>query len=410
MKTNLRIIELHPELGNAYDDFLSGCKEYQKLLKRKSGADYYSKLSELRSKLIHDISKSESDSALKLRLAHSIVLDMFGLGWTIKTRNKKVFAVSPLNEFSSPKEFKEIVRRSHLVERDAQLQEKSVTEFIKKMEKRRLTATGWHSIFSLMRDGQELAQKLAVLRTVTDDEGKAKVTKTVIDPYLQFVHEGAICPYTGLPLMDIWRYFRHTWINAYKPLPGRSMLILVRDAAVPNHPIIGIAALGSSIVRQMIRDEWIGWDEELLLNSLIETPSARHAKWLLKYLDKLIDEIYVDDLFSERILHSIDLDYPTELVIQKLNTESEKAIKVHRAFPKNAIHKQACNNETGDDIWERQSKTKLFRSKRCQALANLLKIKHTFQLQGFIDGSIKGLKNALKTEQGKQSIRVLLEK
>lgn len=77
---------------------------------------------------------------------------------------------------------------------------------------------------------------------------------------LEFVTPDAVCKHTGLRLNDIWRYFRHTWVNSYRSVPGRSMMVLVRDAAGPNHLIIGLAALGSSVVQSSVRDAWIGWD------------------------------------------------------------------------------------------------------------------------------------------------------
>src|SRR4051812_28501983 len=46
--------------------------------------------------------------------------------------------------------------------------------------------------------------------------------------------------FTGLRLMDVWRYFRHTWTNQYTSVPGRTMVFLVRDRASENHPVIGI--------------------------------------------------------------------------------------------------------------------------------------------------------------------------
>ena len=64
-------------------------------------------------------------------------------------------------------------------------------------------------------------------------------------PYLQFVTATARCEYTGLRLLDVWRYVRHTWANPYESIPGRSLQILVRDAAAENHPVMGIAALSS---------------------------------------------------------------------------------------------------------------------------------------------------------------------
>ncbi len=407
MNTDNRYIELNPDLGDDYANYLNYCKEIKRLLSKCIGPDYYLKLSELRFALDPRNPASDASNSFKLRLANSIVLDMLGLGWTIEIKNKKVFVVSPTNGKNSATEAKEMVRKSHLVERDAQLQQDSVREFIRRMETRRLTSTGWHSIFSLMRDGGDLAQKLENLTKAKCEDEKLEVVESVIQPYLQFIDDDPICPYTGLDLRDVWRYYRHTWINAYQPVPGRSMLILVRDAAAPNHPIIGIAALGSSIARQKIRDEWIEWDEEFLLKKIIANPSKRYAKWLLKSLERLISDVYMDDLIAERICNTIDIDYPTEVVIEKLTKAAEKAITDHRLFPQSAVLNKAKNNIIDGETWGTQSKTKLFRSKRCNALASLLKIRHVFQTHGFVDGGETGLVKVLQGEQGRQAIKTL---
>src|SRR5206468_7033445 len=96
---------------------------------------------------------------------------------------------------------------------------------------------------------------------------------------IQTVEADAECEHTGLKLIDVWRYFRHTWVNAYKSLPGRSMAILIRDAAAPNHPVIGIAALGSSMAQQQLRDKWIGWEPEVFLSGVAESHKLR--QWTL---------------------------------------------------------------------------------------------------------------------------------
>ena len=126
-----------------------------------------------------------------------------------------------------------------------------------------------------MRDGRELAEKLATVCQEPSQAKQSELLRTVISPYIQAVEPDAVCPVTGLKLMDIWRYFRHTWVSTYKSLPGRSMMILVRDAASPCHPVIGIAALGSSMAQQTLRDEWIGWDSDAFLKSLTEKPTGK---------------------------------------------------------------------------------------------------------------------------------------
>lgn len=143
------------------------------------------------------------------------------------------------------------------------------------MERRRLGPNGWVSIFSLMRDGRELARELEVSANESDSDERLRQLRSEIAPYLQMVESGTICEHTGFKLTDIWRYFRHTWVSTYKSMPGRSMMILVRDAAAPNHPVIGIAALGSSMAQQTLRDEWIGWDSKKFVEELSGRPTAR---------------------------------------------------------------------------------------------------------------------------------------
>src|SRR5207253_6605322 len=129
-------------------------------------------------------------------------------------------------------------------------------------------------------------------------EERETTLEKVISPYLQFVTGETVCSHTGLKLRDIWRYFRLTWVNNYKSLPGRSMMILIRDAAAPNHPVIGIAALGSSVVQQKVRDEWIGWQSDIFVKLIEANPTRKIAKWLSESLKHLISEIYIKDLLA----------------------------------------------------------------------------------------------------------------
>ena len=60
---------------------------------------------------------------------------------------------------------------------------------------------------------------------------------------------------------NIFRYFRYYWSSPYSDYVGRRIKMIVRDAAIPEKPIIGIAALGSPIIHIPERDEYIGWDK-----------------------------------------------------------------------------------------------------------------------------------------------------
>lgn len=74
--------------------------------------------------------------------------------------------------------------------------------------------------------------------------------------------------------LDIFRIFRYFWSSPYSEYVGRRLKLLIRDQALPNQPIIGIAALGSSIVHIPDRDKWIGWDKSTRTNNLIYTMDA----------------------------------------------------------------------------------------------------------------------------------------
>jgi hypothetical protein len=87
---------------------------------------------------------------------------------------------------------------------------------------------------------------------------KSALAQRELPPTFRVSVPPPVCRETGLRLSDIWRYFRHTWVNIYRSVPGRNLMVLVRDRAVSNHPIVGIAALASSVIQQSIRDKWIG--------------------------------------------------------------------------------------------------------------------------------------------------------
>jgi hypothetical protein len=73
---------------------------------------------------------------------------------------------------------------------------------------------------------------------------------------------------------DLFRIFRYYWSSPYSEYVGRRIKLLIRDKALPNRPIIGIAALGSPIIHIPERDEFIGWDVKTRTKNLIYTLDA----------------------------------------------------------------------------------------------------------------------------------------
>jgi hypothetical protein len=349
-------------------------------------------LHELRRTLHAKHTAAKSSRQLERDIVRHVLLDLIGQGWRVRLRNGRA-QLAHAADSVAPAE-KEHVRRLHLNERDAQLRNPAIREFVTRMERRRLMKTGgWHSIFSLMRDGRELRDKLASSLASTTDEERHGVLAQCIKPYLQFIEGEETCVHTGLVLRDVWRYFRLTWVNVHKSLPGRTMMILVRDAAAPNHPVIGIASLGSAVVQQELRDRWIGWNPDLIVERLAAHPRVSDAKRLLGELSTLIKETYTKDLIKERKIRSGEIRKPTNRVITRLRIEAERAMKQHHRFPRAAEHKSL----TTAGKWEALARMMLYRAKRCDHLAGLLSVRKIFTEQGFTARSEKKLRKALES-------------
>jgi len=303
-------------------------------------------------------------------LAH-VLSDIARQGWGLRVRGKDLSVQPPSEIETDPIAEKLRVRRQEQIKRDEQLRQSAVREFVRSMERRRLFNGRFVSIFSLMRDGRELA---ASLRSAMI-EGSEEALARVVSPYIQFVSPGERCAWTGFELQEIWRYFRHTWSNQYTSVPGRSMYILVRDAAAENHPVIGIAALSSPIVQIRERDEWIGWHPNKFIAEIEEQPTDKIARWLVDVVDNGLSEVHLSDLFEDDILKPKDLKKPSPEVVKALSEEAAKQRALHQRYVKAQELKSAPRKQKSDDErshWEKRASSHLFRSKRALALADLL--------------------------------------
>jgi hypothetical protein len=407
--TNARTwLHLDPRLGGKEQQFVDFCRRVEKEAKRTGGTLSGQTLRRLRRELALIRNYPYSLEEIKLQLANSVALDLVAQTWKLKVADGEVLIHAPLQHDSSPALEKERVRKAHLVERDAKLAKRAVTEFIRGMERQRLTPKGWHSIFSLMRDGRDLWERLEAIVRNRDEGERLSLLQNTISPYIQFVEGDAVCEQTGLKLRDIWRYFRLTWVNEYKSVPGRSIMILIRDAAAPNHPVIGIAALGSSVVQQRIRDELIGWDAAGFTKRFSEQPSAKMAKQLMGFLQHLIDGIYLKDLVREKLLKKSELKKPGTELIESLRTEGKSARSAHQRNPHVAVHKSNRVERENKKLWERRAETMLFRSKRCLQLAKLLTIRKAFQDHEFTSFKKREVRKALESAQVRIAIGQLI--
>jgi hypothetical protein len=186
-------------------------------------------------------------------------------------------------------------------------------------------------------------------------------------------------------------------------------MILIRDAAARNHPVIGIAALGSSMAQLTERDEWIGWQAQPFVKKLTERPTAKAAQWLLMSLDNLFEGIYINDLARRpKVCTPADIQAPTNQVIEKLLAEADRAIKKHHRNPQKDLHKRQKVDLNNDGYWKTEALTHLYRSKRCRQLAQLMTIRKLFQEHGLVSGRKRKLKEALKSSKVQAAIAQLV--
>ena len=172
------------------------------------------------------IETQDSEERVKLLL----IRDLFRLNWNIeKTRNKLV--ISPPSYYN-----KKIIKKSMNVSR-RQILEKN-NEWIKKH-------------IDLAK--KNLAQGRDVL--------KSKILPRIEVCKTEKQH-------------SIFRIFRYYWSSPYSEYIGRRIRLLIRDDGIDSSPIIGIAALGSSIIHIPARDKWIGWDKETRTSNIIYTMDA----------------------------------------------------------------------------------------------------------------------------------------
>ncbi|HEV2716460.1 MAG TPA: Druantia anti-phage system protein DruA, partial [Terriglobales bacterium] len=314
--------------------------------------------------------------------------------------------IAPPVEASTPESRKQQVRAAHLLERDAQLNLPTSQKFLRDMEQKRLYRGTWTSVFSLMRDGRDLAERLDRAARLEGEKRIIELRK-FIDPYVQVVETDSVCELTGLSLVDVWRYFRHTWNTPYFSTPGRKMSFLVRDRAARYHPVIGIGALGSSIVQLTPRDKWIGWSPDSFLLSLAAEPTTLHARWLLSSLNTALQGVSISDFLRDGVLTRAELRQPTERTILRLRQLSEKERRLHHLFPSRNEHKVATTRMTRAD-WKAQAGSHLFRSKRALLLARLLEARVALLDAGFVKATAPALRQALKSARARKAVRFVL--
>lgn len=360
-----------------------------------------------------DIDNSENNfEALKYASALSVLIDLSIQGWIFDIDNDSLTLKMENDNLDN----KQKLRYRLNAEKNAQFQIPSVSAFIKQMEFNKNHHGNNISIRNLIGDKHFLIQQI-------------QNGQKVCDPYIQLVtsERDAL---TGYKLSDIWRYFRYTWSIPYKTMPGRNMFYLVRDRLQPYNPVIGIFALGNSVLNLTVRDDDIGWTVEAIKRNMalktedtfceqiisgtngkrIKTKISRvieneaeHIARSTEYADKMfplllqnieeaISEIYLKDLGYHR-----NTKHPKQEKIEEL-------IAVAKEYAEKSINNK--NNENAPN-WKEEAQSNLFKRKRAAELAKLLDAKRIFnEVMG--KTNCEKLNQLLSSETGRKAIHTAL--
>lgn len=362
----------------------------------------------------HLAAEADASGNLRMAVAHSILSDLLAQGWKIDANEYGITVASasfsPL-EGETVDHAKKRIRAGLEIASNRQLGEASVQDFIERMEREREFQGKTVSIFSLIDDGEDLAAALRHAKNSTTQEARTNGLGRVIRPVLEECSVDERCRFTGLKLQDIWRYFRYTWSLEYNPLPGRTQRFLLRNGARKNHPVIGIAMLASPTANLGSRDRWIGWQIDALAQRIMdgEYEASRVGKRLLLALENAIKHIRHDDLITDDELSRPTFDTLIRLDRCAAEGAAQRKRDLSSAGDDAPIDIRGYKKEEiGDEEWRRLSETGLFRKKRAEQLAPLLRAVQTLVQLGIRSEPAAATYLAFTDKEGQSAIRVAL--
>lgn len=289
-------------------------------------------------------------------------------------------------------------------------------QFLKRAERRTLRPPGRFSVLDLIDDGADLAKALRHLEARPESERETALAE-IIDPVIEVCEAGAKCPDTGLSLIDVWRYFRHTWAHEYRSIPGRQMMVLVRNAARPRRPVIGIAMLASPVMRLTARDEWIGWLRDSAEKRVRDEiwDAATFGSAMLDRVEASIASLRWDDLAS-----AAEIADPTETVALRLEQRASGAafardaqLRAHYEKHRDTDgkvrpHRGEVKGASPDTNWRLASEDLLFVRKRAESLAQLLFAKQTLRDAGLGHDPAAALDQLFTSRTGQRALDIAL--
>jgi hypothetical protein len=354
--------------------------------------------------------------SLQLRTTALVLADLLDQGWRIAALDHAIELTPPglRSGAETAEDAKMRLRHALQVGQQRQLLDPSVQSFLGRVMGYRWRGGVKSSVLALVDDGAELSRLLRAARD-KPPEATLRDLRKIIRPSIEIASEDARCSVTGLKLLDVWRFFRHTWSLEYRSIPGRQLPLLIRNEARPNRPIIGIAQLASPILRTKPRDNWLQWTPEPFLAALKQGvwPIDDTIDALRNRIDQGIGELRFDDLASAH-----EIGNPSQSVIMRLEQRAagaavERENALREVYLKSAgdvrSQKDDANQEWADQDWFDASGEVLYVRKRAETLARLLQARLTFES---VSRDLRGedlLHRLLEDRHGSQALSTALQ-
>lgn len=400
----------NPKLSNEYN------RIYHQLLEKLGKAYFEHRVDIINSEIKKYEHNNTADVELYRYLAVlNILKDLLQQGWSIERQNGYALLQLQMDKMSD----KDRIRYRLQPERNAQFNASTTKEFIKKLERQKNFDGSSISIKNLIGDAGALKSK------IENQQADCKI----LEPYIQLVTQVAD-EHTGYKLNDIWKYFRYTWSIPYKTMPGRNLFYLVRDGSQLFHPVIGIFALGNTVLNLTVRDNVIGWTvtaikaqmqratkTDVYKQMLSETNGAsigtkntvyvetqeEYEKRIVEYSSRVLEALNANLQAAIRDIYVKDLPYYKQTKNPKRETVQEL-----RRISDDLRDKLLDNKKTTGVVdWVEEAETNLFRKKRAQELANLLNAKIVIG-EAMSTSPVEWLNTLLKNDAGRTAIHTAL--
>lgn len=324
------------------------------------------------------VARGEAAAAQAARL---LLADLIQHGWTPRIVDGQIWLRRPAEapaEGEAKEDFKRRQREALRLARLRQLGESSVRVFLRRMESSRSFGGRRASVLDLVDDGRSLALALAEVAQLPPSE-RGEALARVVNPVVEVASATSTCPHTGLVTLDIWRYFRHTWSIEYRPTPGRTLCFLIRNAARPRAPVMGIACLANATLQLKVRDNWVGWTVPEIIGRLRDdsTSAVEILEALLRTLCNAKAEIRTTDLMKQvGRVRGEELERKLEQLARDALEQRKDLLEEHRRRKERGEAVEPLKNlprfGNGEYNWREASESPLFVAKRARALADML--------------------------------------